>query len=220
MAAKFSNFRQKFSQAPRYQRLSCYALAVYLMYALLLGLLTPYLTKSIAPEKVSALLGRPVLLQDVSINPFTLKFEVKGFEIQTLEQQDFVGIGRLTLQLNLWKSLFNGSINIETIEVDQAFANIEKIDDSRFNFSDIPEHIAAQATPEETSQPVAEQASEENKLPHIQIANIGISNTAFNFKDHPTGAELDYPAINIGLTKFNSLAMLVNPKKANAPTPT
>ncbi|NQZ91580.1 MAG: DUF748 domain-containing protein [Moritella sp.] len=225
MATSFSNFRQRFTRAPRYQRICSYALVVYLIYALLLGLLVPYLTKSIAPEKMSALLGRPVLIEDVTINPFTLRFEIKGFEvkgidIQTQEQQDFVGIGRLTLQINLWKSLFNGSINLQTIEIDQAFANIEKLNDSQFNFSDIPEHIAAQATPSETPEAVAEESNEASGLPHIQIANIGITNSAFNFKDQPTGAVLNYPAINIGLTKFNSLAMLVNPKQANAPTPT
>jgi len=220
MATSFSSFRQRFSGAPRYQRICSYALVAYLIYALLLGLLVPYLTKSIAPEKVSALLGRPVQIEDVSINPFTLKFEVNGFEIQTQEQQDFIGIGRLTLQVNLWKSLFNGSINLETIEIDQAFANIEKFNDNQFNFSDIPEHIAIQATPSEIPEPVAEESNEDSGLPHIQIANIAITNSAFNFNDQPTGAVLNYPAINIGLTKFNSLAMLVNPKQANAPTPT
>ncbi len=219
MAAKLSNFRQKFSRAPRYQRLLSYALVAYLIYALLLGLLAPYLVKSIVPEKISALLGRPVQLQDVSINPFTLKFEIKGFEIRTQEQQDFTGIGRLTLQINLWKSVFNGSINIETIEIDQAFANIEKLDDSQFNFSDIPAHIATQTASSDTPEPVSEDTSESSELPHIQIANISITNTAFNFKDHPTGAELDYPAINIVLTKFNSLAMLNNDTRSNAPSP-
>ncbi|KXO12533.1 hypothetical protein AKG98_3726 [Moritella sp. JT01] len=218
MAAIFSNFRQKFSGAPRYQRLLSYALVAYLMYALLLGLLAPYLAKSIAPEKISALLGRPVQLQDVSINPFTLKFEIKGFAIQTQDQQDFTGIGRLTLQINLWKSLFNGSINIETIEIDQAFANIEKLDESQFNFSDIPAHIAAQSVPSETPAPISEETTEGSELPHIQIANISITNTAFNFKDLPTGAELNYPAINIVLTKFNSLAMLNSKKHSNAPS--
>ena len=218
MAAKLSNFRKKFSRAPRYQRLLSYALVAYLIYALLLGLLAPYLAKSIAPEKISALLGRPVQLQDVSINPFTLKFEIKGFEIKTQDQQDFTGIGRLTLQINLWKSLFNGSINIETIEIDQAFANIEKSADNQFNFSDIPAHIAAQSEPSETPAPISEETSEGSELPHIQIANISITNTAFNFKDLPTGAELDYPAINIVLTKFNSLAMLNSKKHNNAPS--
>ncbi|SGY90424.1 DUF748 domain-containing protein [Moritella viscosa] len=220
MAAKLSIFRKNFSRAPRYQRLLSYALVAYLMYALLLGLLVPYLVKSIAPEKISALLGRPVQLQDVSINPLSLKFEIKGFEIQTQEQEDFTGIGRLTLQINLWKSLFNGSINIETIEIDQAFANIEKLDESQFNFSDIPAHIAAQSKPSETPVPVSEDTNESSELPHIQIANISITNTAFNFKDKPTGAELDYPAINIVLTKFNSLAMLNRDKRSNAPSPT
>ncbi|SQD77545.1 DUF748 domain-containing protein [Moritella yayanosii] len=220
MATSFSNFRQRFTRAPRYQRICSYALIAYLIYALLLGLLVPYLTKSIVPEKVSALLGRPVLIEDVTINPFTLTFEVKGFEIQTQEQQDFVGIGRLTLQVNLWKSLFNGSINLETIEIDQAFANIEKFNDNQFNFSDIQEYMAAQTTPAETPEPGAEESNDASGLPHIQIANIGITNSAFNFKDQPSGAVLNYPAINIGLTKFNSLAMLVNPKQANAPTPT
>ena len=70
MATSFSNFRQRFTRAPRYQRICSYALVVYLIYALLLGLLVPYLTKSIAPEKMSALLGRPVLIEDVTINPF------------------------------------------------------------------------------------------------------------------------------------------------------
>lgn len=220
MATPFSKFRHRFSCAPRYQRLCSYALVAYTLYALLLGLLVPYLAKSIAPEKLSALLGRPVQIQDVSINPFTLKLEIKGFTIQTSEQQDFTGIGRLTLQVNLWKSLFNGSVNIETIEIDNAFANIEKLDNSKFNFSDIEQHIAAQATASTTPDPVAKDTAESSQLPHIQIANISITNTAFNFKDQSTGAELDYPAINFTLTKFNSIAMLANNKPNNTLTPT
>lgn len=220
MAASFSNFRQQFSQAPRYQRLLSYALVVYLVYALLLGLLIPPLAKSIAPEKVSELLGRPVLLQDISINPFTLKFEIKGFAIQTKEEQDFVGIGRLTLQVNLWKSLFNGSINVETIELDQAFANIEKLTDNQFNFSDIPKHMAAQSTPSELPEPAVEDSNESSELPHIQIANIAITNTAFNFADQPTGTTLNYPAINVSLTDFNSIAMLESKQQNNATSTT
>ncbi|GIC77495.1 DUF748 domain-containing protein [Moritella sp. F3] len=225
MATSPSTFRQRFSRAPRYQRLCSYALVAYTLYALLLGLLVPYLAKSIAPEKLSALLGRPVQIQDVSVNPFTLKFEVKGFAIQTPEQEDFTGVGRLTLQVNLWKSLFNGSINIETIEIDNAFAKIEKLDATQFNFSDIPEHMATQAALAEaaepvTEEPINEESADSSQLPHIQIANISITNTAFNFKDQPTGTELDYPAINFILTKFNSIAMLENKQQDNAPTPT
>ncbi|PKH06598.1 DUF748 domain-containing protein [Moritella sp. Urea-trap-13] len=220
MATSFANFRLRFSRAPRYQRLCSYALVAYFLYALLLGLLVPYLVKSIAPEKASALINRPVLLEDVSINPFTLKFEIKGFEILTHEQQEFISLGRITLQANLWKSLFNGSINLETVEIDQANINIEKLDQIRYSFSDIPEYMEEQAKRFVTVDAIVEETDQGTDLPHMQIANISITNTAFNFKDRPTGSELDYPAINVSLTKFNSIAMLENKQQSNAPTPT
>ncbi|QFI37771.1 DUF748 domain-containing protein [Moritella marina ATCC 15381] len=220
MANTTSNFRQRFSRAPRYQRLLTYTLVAYLIYAMLLGLLVPYLVKSIAPEKASALVNRPVLLEDVSINPFTLRFEIKGFEIQTPNQEEFINLGRITLQANLWKSLFNGSINLETVEIDQAAVNIERLDETRFSFSDIPEYMEEQSKRFVTVDAVVEETDQGTDLPHMQIANISITNTAFNFKDQPTGAELDYPAINVSLTQFNSIAMLENKQQGNAPTPT
>jgi hypothetical protein len=220
MATSTPNFRQRFSSAPRYQRLLTYTLVAYLIYAILLGLLVPYLVKSIAPEKASALVNRPVLLEDVSINPFTLKFEITGFEIQTPDQQEFISLGRITLQANLWKSLFNGSINLETVEIDQAAVNIERLDETRFSFSDIPEYMEEQAKRFVTVDAIVEETDQGTDLPHMQIANISITNTAFNFKDRPTGAELDYPAINVSLTQFNSIAMLENKQQSNAPAPT
>ncbi|MDX2319565.1 MAG: DUF748 domain-containing protein [Moritella sp.] len=219
MATRISNLRQRFARAPRYQRLCSYVLIAYLVYAMLLGLLVPYLFKNIAPKKASALVNRPVLLQDVSINPFTLKFEIKGFEIQTHAQQEFISLGRVTLQANLWKSLFNGSINLETVEIDEAVVNIERLDQVRYSFSDIPEYMEEQAKRFVALEAIAEETDEGSDLPHMQIANISISNTAFNFKDQPTGTELDYPAINFALTQFNSLAMLKNKNSANASEP-
>lgn len=217
MATTASSLRQQFSRAPRYQRLLSYTLVAYLIYAMLLGLLVPYLVKTIAPKKASALVNRPVLIQDVSINPFTLKFEIQGFQIQTQEQQNFVGLGRVTLQINLWKSLFNRSFNLEMVEVDQAVVKIEKLDEIRYNFSDIEEYMEAQAKRFVALEAIAEETDKGSDLPYMQIANISITNSAFEFKDKPTGTVLNYPAINLGVTQFNTLTMLDSKQQVNMP---
>jgi hypothetical protein len=209
MMAKLSLFRQKFRHAPRYQRILSYTFVGYLVYALLLGLLTPYLIETKAPEKISTLLDRPVHLKDVSINPFTLNVKLRGFEIQTREQQKFAGIDELTVKFNLWKSIFNLSINFETVAIKHAFANIEKLDQTQFNFSDILSHLAAQASQQKPAASEPKQDAEAlSTLPHIQIAAITIQDTEINYLDHPTGAKLNYPAINFELAQFNSLAQL------------
>ena len=209
MLARLSHLKQRFSSAPRYQRLLSYAVAFYLIYLLLLGLALPYIAKTQGPQQLATLLGRPVLLADVKINPFTLHISLDGFAVLEKNQQKFATIDHASVELNFWRSLFNGSINLKMIKLDGVSVAVTQFTAGHFNFSDIISHIDAQSKTS-AQKPSAPAATNEQSaaLPHIQIADIAISNSAVSYNDKPTGMRLSYPDINISLANFNSLAPL------------
>lgn len=67
MLTQLSQFRHSFFALPRYLRVIIYLTAVYLSYVCTLGLILPYAITTLAPEKLSTLLGRPVTLGDIPV---------------------------------------------------------------------------------------------------------------------------------------------------------
>ena len=118
MSNKFKTAIAKFRAFPRRIRWSTYAISSYLFYAALLGLLVPYIAKQQIPEQVSKLIERPVTLTDITINPFTLQFDVHQFAILE-ESTPFVSFEEARIQVNFWESIFNAAISVEYISLDK-----------------------------------------------------------------------------------------------------
>jgi len=209
MSVLLSRFGQKFRNAPRYQRVFGYFVALYLVYALLLGVVTPYVIEQQAPTKISQLLGRDSQLSSVSINPFTLKATIDDFNIAETSGKSFLFFDSLVVQVNFWKSLFNLAVNIEQIKLNQFAINIEKFDQQKFNFSDILTRLKENSNKNNTSQPVTS-SEEESVPPLIQVRVIELNKSSVNFSDKVSSALLAIPDINFSLQQFNNRALLAN----------
>lgn len=207
MPLLFSRLGQQFKNAPRYQRVLGYLAALYLVYAFLLGVITPYIIAQQAPEKIAQAIGREAQLSSVSINPFTLKVTINDFNIAEPSGKSFVFFDSFVVQVNFWKSLFNLAINVEQVKLNQFTVNVEKIDEQTFNFSDILTHIEKNADKSAAPQTEPEQ---ESTPPLIQVKIIEVNQSAINYSDKLNEALLSIPDINFSLAQFNNQALLEN----------
>ncbi|GIU05631.1 ATPase [Shewanella sp. c952] len=198
-------FRDKFRQLPRYLRLLTFAATLYLVFTAILGLLIPYIAVKQIPQQLSNVLQRPVILNDVRINPFTLKVAIDQFQIQesktTLNSDEFVGFEQLTFEYRFWHSIFNTAFSIADVTLLNPSLNVERLktDDSlTFNFSDILDTLAKNSSPAEETPEAA------TALPHFMVENLAIVDADLSFIDNITEGKLRYPQVNLNIKSFDS----------------
>lgn len=202
MLTQLSQFKHTFFALPRYLRVLVYLTAVYLSYVCTLGLILPYAITTLAPEKLSALLGRPVTLGDIRINPFNFKVEIDQLAIKEKDEKPFAGLAQVKFEVNFWQSVFNRAAVIENIHIQAPYAHIirvEKKGKAGFNFDDIlqtlNEHSSAstETTPAEASAPV-----------RVLLSQFVLDAGQFNFDDKITHAQVNYPNINLKLSQLDT----------------
>lgn len=128
MLIQLSQFKHTFFALPRYLRVLVYLTAVYLSYVCTLGLILPYAITTLAPEKLSALLGRPVTLGDIRINPFNFKVEIDQLAIKEKDEKPFAGLAQVQFEVNFWQSVFNRAAVIENIHIQAPYAHIIRVE--------------------------------------------------------------------------------------------
>lgn len=198
-------FRDKFRQLPRYLRLLSFAAALYLVFTAILGLLIPYIAVKQVPQQLSSMLQRPVILNDVRINPFTLEVAIEQFQIQesktTLNSDEFVGFEQLTFEYRFWHSIFNTAFSIADVTLLNPTLNVERLkteDSLTFNFSDILDTLAKNSGPAEEAPETA------TGLPHFMVENLAIVDADLSFIDNITEGKLRYPQVNLNIKSFDS----------------
>ncbi|MDT3296791.1 DUF748 domain-containing protein [Shewanella sp. SP2S2-6] len=202
MLTQLSQFKHTFFALPRYLRVLVYLTAVYLSYVCTLGLILPYAITTLAPEKLSALLGRPVTLGDIRINPFNFKVEIDQLAIKEKDEKPFAGLAQVQFEVNFWQSVFNRAAVIENIHIQAPYAHIirvEKKGKAGFNFDDILQTLnkhssaSTETTPTEASAPV-----------RVLLSQFVLNAGQFNFDDQITHAQVNYPNINLKLSQLDT----------------
>lgn len=209
---KFSSLSKKYKQLPKYQRYLSILLASYFTYAGILGLIVPYAVEKQLPQHLESLLKRPVSLDDVSINPFTLNVVLTRFKIDETDNSEFIGFDTLNFEFRFWHSLFNGAISISDVTLSQPFVFAERLNTKEkleFNFSDILAELAK--SPESPQEPSDESMS----LPHVIVEHLSIANANFLYSDKVTDSQLHYPAVNLKMKGFDTLTSITSAASGN-----
>lgn len=202
MLTQLSQFRHSFFALPRYLRVIIYLTAVYLSYVCTLGLILPYAITTLAPEKLSTLLGRPVTLGDIRINPFNFKVEIDQLAIKEKDDKPFAGIAQVQFEIHFWRSVFNRAAVIENIHIQAPFAHIirvEKKGKAGFNFDDI-----LQTLNEHSSTSTETAPTEANSPVRVLLSQFVLDAGQFNFDDKITHAQVNYPNINLKLSYLDT----------------
>ncbi|MGL5391562.1 MAG: hypothetical protein ACRDA8_09375, partial [Shewanella sp.] len=200
------SLKNAFLNRPKYQRVLGYLGATYVGYSISLGLIVPHSLVAFAPEKLSELLGRPVSLGEVRINPFTFDVNIADFAIQEPDGRPFVGLEHLQFKLEFWQSLIEGAAVIDTIQLQGPYAHISRSTQdgkAQFNFDDIVRTLSSETT-EEPEAP----ATAATKPLRLVLGKLSLDKGRFHYDDQITAASMDYPDINIHLSNIDTAATL------------
>ncbi|MGL5046880.1 MAG: DUF748 domain-containing protein, partial [Shewanella sp.] len=206
MLTQLSQLRHSFFALPRYLRVIIYLSAVYLSYVCTLGLLIPYAITVLAPEKLSTLLGRPVTLSEIRINPFNFSVNIDQLAIKEKDETPFAGVAQVQFEVDFWQSVFNRAAVIENIDIQAPYAHIirlEKKGKAGFNFDDIlltlnnNSPANTNVTPEADSAPL-----------RILLSQLVMNAGRVNFDDKITHAQINYPNINLKLSHLDTAYLM------------
>lgn len=205
--SKLNTWREGHHQQPRWLRVGEWCLLAYLLYALLLGLVTPYVLTSKLPAALSQSLGREVTVETISINPFLLRVRVANFRIAEADQQgDFIRFTQLEADAAFWRTLLTFTPTLEHFYLNGPYARLAREqggETTEFNFSDIIRHIQSQSASAEP-----EEVSSEGSIPHLRLGLLSVTDGKIEVFDRVSGAELVYPDLALELANLDTHATI------------
>ncbi|MDF0533710.1 DUF748 domain-containing protein [Shewanella sp. A32] len=203
IVSRLQGMTAAYNKAPRSMRISFWLLACYLLYALLLGLITPAIVRSVAPDKMTQLLGRQVALKQLHINPFLLKVRLEDFAIAgKAGEQPLLSLSHAELEFNFWQSVFNRAWCVDHLQLDGLQSQVARTTDTKgnivFNFDDIVARLQSPETKEAATEPTHQ------PLPDFRIKSLTLAQSRFAFSDATANITLSYHDINFTLNNFGT----------------
>ncbi|MDP5239582.1 DUF748 domain-containing protein [Uliginosibacterium sp. 31-16] len=144
----------------------------------------------------SKALGRSVTVQGVSFNPLALSARIEGLRILEADgKSEFLSLGLLRANLST-ASIWQRGVVLDSLRVEQPAVHVVRLDDNRFNFSDILERFASPPAPKE--EPASEPA-------RFSLNNIELTGGRIEFDDRPAARVHKIEQLNIGVPFVSSL---------------
>jgi len=159
----------------------------------------PAIIKSQMLKRLPALTHRNVTVQKVKLNPYALSFTLAGFSLTETNGDEFVSLDKLYVRFSILSVLKRGLVFSE-ISVEEPSANIIRLADGTFNFSDLLTNAASS-----TVKPAAGPAGKQ-QLPLLMIDEMKIEEGRFAFTDldRKKPFQRRFGPINVRLTKFTT----------------
>lgn len=177
-------------------------IAVRSLLGVLLGLIllgffaVPPALRWAVESQGSKALGRQMTVQGVSFNPLTLSARIEGLRILEADgKSEFLSLGLLRANLSA-ASVWQRGVVLDSLRVEQPAVHVVRLDDNRFNFSDILERFASQPAPKE--EPASEPA-------RFSLNNIELLGGRIEFDDRPAARVHKIEQLNIGVPFVSSL---------------
>src|SRR5436853_2263930 len=105
-------------------------------YGLIAGFVVPPIARKVAVDKLSEKLGRPVAIDDVSVNPYTLAATVKGLRILEPDGKTvFTSIDRIDVDGSI-TSAYRLAPVADEVTVAGLKVNLVRDGDTHYNVSD------------------------------------------------------------------------------------
>ncbi|GAA4337957.1 DUF748 domain-containing protein [Pigmentiphaga soli] len=171
--------RQRLQAATSSRRLRRWVIGLVAAIALfgLLGFFAaPALLKNTAQSRLAELLGRPVTIGKVALNPYTLRLDVRDIHVgEPAGSDSFVDVGQLVVDAS-WRSLLRLRPVVDEVYLDAPKLRVVRTAPQRFNFSDLIEKFA----PADDDQP-------SGPPPRFAVSNIHVDNGSVEFDDQVLG---------------------------------
>ena len=194
-----SIFRQR-----RWQVVSVIFL-LFLTYTVSGFYLLPWVLKTQAEKRLPAVLLRPVTLNQVQFNPFTLRLQVDGFTVKGgTDKKNFLKIDSLLLDIAGLLSLTNRALVFEQIDIQRPYFDAVKNRDLSYNFSDILNAVTAPSPETEAEIPASE-----NSGFRFSLNNITLVGGLLEFDDKSTDTVHKVTDIAISLPWVSNFPQLI-----------
>jgi Domain of Unknown Function (DUF748) len=114
------------------------------LYAILGFLVAPAVIKAQMLKRLPVILKRPVTVEQVAVNPFTLSLTITNFAVNEKDGSPFAGWDQVYAQLS-YSSFFQHGWTVKEISLTHPFAHISRARDGKLNFDDILAALASQS---------------------------------------------------------------------------
>lgn len=180
-------------KSPRKRHWRRRALIGLVIYAALGFLVLPAIIKWQLRKQLPSLTHRQVAVQQVRMNPFALSLTIRGLSLTETNGDAFAAFDEFYANFEL-SSLFHWAWTFGEIRLVHPTANLVRLADGSFNFSNLLNTNAPPAT-----NPPA-------PPPAILIESLLVTNGLVNITDHttPQTFRTAYGPINVNLTDFNT----------------
>ena len=175
---------------PRTRKVAIWLVASVVTVSVLVGLVAPPLLRGKIAGELSKKLHRPVTIEQIKINPYTLTVTVRGFLMR--EKQGPVpalSFDELFVNLEL-RSLMRLAPVIEELRLVKPYVNLVRYQDSKYNVQDLIDEF--------TSGP-------SGPTPRFALNNIQVIDGKIDFDDQPEQTKHSITALKIGVPFISSL---------------
>lgn len=163
-------------------------IALYLLYVLAVFFVLPGWLRDKGEATLSDLLGRPVSIERLALNPLTLSATVENFAIADPTTETLAGFKRLYVNAEFWAALFHWRPWIGRLELDGLDLRLFRAADGTLNVQDIIAHLGEEPPPAPEQVPEEPPQEAEKGPPALTVAHLSLSNGALRFTD-ATGEE-------------------------------
>ena len=162
-------------------------LGLIVLFGVLGFLAAPSLIKSQLQSRATAMLGRPVTVDAVHLNPYTLRLELDKLHIGEKDgTASFVDIDQIVVNAS-WTAVFRMAPVLDELTVQHPQIHITRTAPQTFNFSDLLDRFAAK--PGEPPSPPT----------RFALANISVHNGDIQFDDKVLNAQHRIDQLELGI---------------------
>ncbi|HXP96426.1 MAG TPA: DUF748 domain-containing protein, partial [Telmatospirillum sp.] len=181
-----------------FRRKRFWAVALFLIYTLAGYLVAPPILRHEIVTSLQKTLERPVVLDDLRINPLALVADLRGFHVSETDGSPLIGFDRLTIRFSL-SSLLHWAWSFDEIRLEGAKGNV-------IRYSETDTNIGRMIHAAETSSPTAKPEADHGST-RLVIRRLKIMNATADFTDHVPSVPFKtlIGPVNVDIESFSTL---------------
>lgn len=175
---------------------ACAAAVAVALYAAAGYVGVPYATRTVVEKTASEMLGRTVTLQDVTFNPWTWVYEIKGLEIPEPGSEPLLKLALLRIDASS-QTLFKLAPVLDEVTIDGLQVNAVMNEKNRKDFerltggSGSSDGAAAKSS--------GSSSGSSSGLPKFALYNISLTNSSLRYQDKAAGIDQSVTDLTVKL---------------------
>jgi uncharacterized protein involved in outer membrane biogenesis len=198
MSPKITELRGRatgIARHPRTRKIAIWLVAIFAFVVVVVLVAPPLLKNKIAAE-LSTKLHRPISIEQIRVNPFTMSLTVRGFLMKE-RQGSATAVSFEELYANLeFASLFRWAPVFKEIRLVKPYINVVRNEDRTYNFTDLIDEF--------TKEPPGPKGPP-GPTPRFALNNIEVLDGKIDFDDRPEQTKHTVSAIKIGVPFISSI---------------